>query len=164
MDWNTIKAEYIAGGTSYRKLAKKYNVSFSTLQKVALKENWIELRGQAEDKAATKIVETVSKDKSKTVSKIIGVADKLIAKMEASIDKMDVIDGHTIKSYTSALKDLKDITGLKSEIDLKEQEARIAKLQKDAELNNDNDGKEIGIVLIPSVLEPLKPPEEDADE
>lgn len=145
MDWNTIKAEYIAGGTSYRKLAKKYDVSFSTLQKVALKENWIELRGQAKDRTETKIVENVSKDKAKTVSKIIGVADKLIAKMEASIDKMDVIDGHTIKSYTSALKDLKDITGLKSDIDLKEQEARIAKLQKDAE--KEEKDTEITIVI-----------------
>ena len=164
MDWNVIKKEYIAGGTSYRKLAKKYNVSESTLTRTAIKEHWSKLKKQSDSKTEAKIIENVSKDKSKTVSKIISVADKLIAKMDASIDKIDVIDGHTIKSYTSALKDLKDITGLKSEIDLKEQEARIAKLQKDAELNNDNDGKEIGIVLIPSVLEPLKPPEEDADE
>ena len=145
MGWNEIKKEYIAGGTSYRALAKKHNVSLTTLNRIAGKEKWVELRQQAENKAEAKIVENVSKDKSKTVSKIIGVADKLIAKMEASIDKMDVIDGHTIKSYTSALKDLKDITGLKSDVDLREQEARIAKLQKDAE--KEEKDTEITIVI-----------------
>ena len=44
MDWQTIKAEYVAGGTSYRKLAAKYDVPFSTLKRVAAKEKWCELR------------------------------------------------------------------------------------------------------------------------
>ena len=86
-----------------------------------------------------KIVENVSSTKAKTNIKINEVADKLIAKMNDTIDKMDSIDGQTIKHFTSALKDLKDITGLKSDIDIKEQEARIAKLQKEAESEkNDN--------------------------
>ena len=45
----------------------------------------------------------------------------------------DVIDSQSLKHFTSALKDLKDIKGIKSDIDLREQEARIAKLQKDAQ-------------------------------
>ena len=43
MDWDKIKAEYIAGGTSYRKLAKKYEVSFDILKNVAVKEGWFKL-------------------------------------------------------------------------------------------------------------------------
>ena len=145
MDWNIIKAEYIAGGTSYRTLAKKYNVSLTTLQRVAKRENWIGLREQAERKTETKMVESVSKSKSKTNIKINEVADKLIEKMNATIDKLDVIDGQTIKHFTSALKDLKDITGLKSDIDLREQEARISKLQKEAE--SEEKDTEIKIVI-----------------
>lgn len=145
MDWNIIKAEYIAGGTSYRTLAKKYNVSLTTLQRVAKRENWIGLREQAERKTETKLVESVSKSKSKTNIKINEVADKLIEKMNATIDKLDVIDGQTIKHFTSALKDLKDITGLKSDIDLREQEARISKLQKEAE--SEEKDTEIKIVI-----------------
>ena len=145
MDWNIIKAEYIAGGTSYRTLAKKYNVSLTTLQRTAKRENWIGLRQQAEAKTETKMVESVSKTKSKTNLKINEVADKLINKMNATIDKLDVIDGQTLKHFTSALKDLKDITGLKSDIDLREQEARIAKLQKDAE--KEEKDNEIEVVI-----------------
>lgn len=146
MDWNVIKAEYIAGGTSYRTLAKKHNVSLTTLQRVAKRENWIGLRGQAERKTETKLVESVSKSKSKTNIKINEVADKLIRKMDATIDKMDVIDGQTLKHFTSALKDLKDITGHKSDLDKKEQEARIRKLEKDAE-GESPEGREITVIF-----------------
>ena len=145
MDWNVIKAEYIAGGTSYRTLAKKYNVSITTLTRLAIKEKWVDLRQQAETKAEAKMVEVVSKTKSKTNIKINEVADKLIEKMNATIDKLDVIDGQTLKHFTSALKDLKDITGHKSDLDVREQEARIAKLQKEAE--SEDEGGEIEVVI-----------------
>jgi Mor family transcriptional regulator len=145
VDWNVIKAEYIAGGTSYRKLAKKYDVSLTTLQRIASKENWIGLRQQAEIKTETKIVEKVSSAKSKTNIKINEVADKLINKMNATIDKLDVIDGQTLKHFTSALKDLKDITGLKSDADLREQEARIRKLEKEAEAEEKDNTIEVVI-------------------
>ena len=132
VDWNCIKAEYITGGTSYRKLAEKYDVSFTTLQRVAKKEKWTELRRQAADKAETKIVETVSKREAKTAVKIVSVADKLLSKLSETIDQMDVIDSKSFKNFASALKDIRDIKGEKSALDIKEQEARIAKLQKEA--------------------------------
>ena len=58
--WKKIKAEYIRGGTSYRKLAEKHGVSFSTLRKVASKEKWTDLRNKAETKRDTKIIETIA--------------------------------------------------------------------------------------------------------
>ena len=60
------------------------------------------------------------------------MADKLLDKISYTIDMLDVLDSQTIKHFTSALKDIKDIKGLKSDIDLREQEARIEKLRKDA--------------------------------
>ena len=132
MDWNKIKAEYISGGTSYRKLAKKYNVSFTTLQGVAKREQWVELRRQAQDKSDTKIVNSVASDIAKKSVKINDVADKLLDKISLLLDEFEGLDTQSIKHLTSSLKDIKDIKGLKSEIDLREQEARIDKLRKDA--------------------------------
>ena len=43
-----------------------------------------------------------------------------------------MLDSQSIKHFTSALKDIKDIKGIKSDLDLREQEARIEKLRKDA--------------------------------
>lgn len=144
-DWNEIKKEYITTKTSYRKLAKKYGVSFQSLQCIALREKWVDKKRQTQDKAETKLIDKVADEKSRVRLNISRVADKLIGKLEDSIDALKVIDGSTIKSYTSALKDLKDISELKSDIDIREQEARIAKLQKEAE--KEEKDSEITIII-----------------
>ena len=145
MDWKKIKAEYIAGGTSYRKLAEKYKVSFSTLRKVAAKEEWTELRNKARTKTDTEIIDSVSTKNAKKAVDIVDVADKLLGKISELVEDM-VVDTQSLKQLTSALKDLKEIKGYKSEADMREQEARIYKLRKDAEREDDTTN-EIEIVF-----------------
>ena len=132
MDWNQIKADYIAGGTSYRKLAEKYKVPFSTLKEHARREQWTELREKARHKADTEYAKKIGKKQANKSVKINDVADKLLDKISDLLDDFD-LDTQSIKHLTSSLKDIKDIKGLKSDIDLREQEARINKLRKDAE-------------------------------
>jgi Mor family transcriptional regulator len=133
IDWELLKKEYMQGGTSYRKLAKKYDVSFQILQNVAKQEKWTTLLRRAKDETNTKLVNSIAKDNAKRMVKIDNIADKLLDKIEATLDALDVIDSQSIKHFTSALKDIKDIKGIKSDIDLAEQEARIDKLRKDTE-------------------------------
>ena len=132
MDWNKLKAEYIAGGTSYRRLAEKYGVSFDTLKTIAIKGKWYQLRQQADNKATTKMVDAASKKAASHIQKINDVADKLLDKISVILDESEDISCYQIKHYTSALKDIKDIKGVKSDIDLEEQRARIDKLRKEA--------------------------------
>ena len=143
--WKKIKAEYIAGGTSYRKLAKKYEVKLSALRSVAEREKWVELKAQAQHKADTKIIDTISDKEADKATKIIDVADKLLGKISEVIDKVQ--NTKDIKNISSALKDIKDIKGFKSDADMREQEARIAKLQKEAEKVDDSDVTEIEVVF-----------------
>ena len=142
VNYKKIKAEYIAGGTSYRELAKKHGVSFSTLRKVAAKEQWTELRNKTGAKRDTKIVESISDQEAKRATDIIDVADKLLGKISEMLD-MDVNAYNTqnIKNLTSALKDIKEIKGFKTEADKIEQMARIAKLQKEAMSEADKDNE-----------------------
>ena len=152
MDWKRIKAEYIAGGTSYRKLAEKYGVSFNTLKTRAKEEQWYELRQQKDHKTTTKIVESLSdKDAEKAVD-IIDVADKLLEKIEEVAGMIS--DPDSIKKLTSAIKDIKDIKGLKSEDDIAEQRARIEKLRKEAE--RDEGKKEMPDFAITGLPEEFK--------
>lgn len=144
-DYKKIKAEYIAGGTSYRKLAERHKVSFSTLRKVAAKEQWTDLRNKAGAKADTKLVDVVSDKEASKANKIIDVADKLLDKIYEMLDA-DVYNTQSIKNLTSALKDLKEIKGFKSAADMREQEARIAKLQREAE-KEDNTETEIKVTF-----------------
>lgn len=147
MDWKQIKSEYIAGGTSYRKLAEKYGVSFSTLKEIARREKWTDLKEKAQHKADTKFADMVGEKQAVRSAKIIDVADKLLDKISEAIDNMDVLGTQSLKNLTSALKDLKDIKGIKTDIDLREQEARIAKLQKEA-LKDDNKDTAITVTLV----------------
>ena len=144
MDWKKLKAEYVAGGTSYRKLADKYGVPFGTLRKVAAKEKWTDLRSKAVAKADTKIIESVSTKEADKANKILDVADKLIDRIAELIDHVDNPTG--IRDITTALKNIKDIKGIKSDADLREQEARIAKLQKEAEAE-EKENNEIKVVI-----------------
>ena len=138
MDWNKIKAEYIAGGTSYRKLAEKYSVSFSTLRNIAIREKWADLREQAKNKSVTKLVESIGNKNGTHSVKINDVADKLLDKIIDMLD-MEGLGSQGIRHLTSSLKDIKEIKGIKSEIDLKEQEARIDKLRKEIEDEGNKD-------------------------
>ena len=160
MDWNKLKAEYIAGGISYRKLAEKYGVSFSTLRNIAIREKWTDLREQASNKAVTKLVESIADDNAKHTADIYDVADKLLAKIMDML-MQEGINTQSVKHLTSALKDIKEIKGIKSDIDLKEQNARIDKLRKEIESDKVDESKPCGVVMMPPIMDALTPPKED---
>ena len=102
---------------------------------MAKRENWCDLKKQAQDKSNTKIVNSVANDIANKSVKINDVADKLLDKITNMIEEHEeiLLNSQSLKHITSALKDIKDIKGLKSDIDLREQEARINKLRKEAE-------------------------------
>ena len=160
MDWNEIKAEYIAGGTSYRKLAQKHGVSFSTLKDIAIREKWTELKEQAQNKANTNLVNTIGEQNGAYNVSIYDVADKLLEKIMDMLGQDGLTTQH-LKHLTSAIKDIKEVKGIKSDIDLKEQTARIEKLRKEIEVDKVDDSKPCGVVLMPPIMDDLTPPKEE---
>jgi uncharacterized protein YjcR len=141
---------------SYRKLADKYGVSFSTIQKVGAKEKWTDLRKKSSRKADEKIVESVASREAKRVDGIQTVADMLLEKIkEGVMNGTLIVDTQSIRHITSSLKDLRDIKGYKSELDMQEQLARIEKLRKDA-TKDDTSAEEqgqYGVFILPPILE-----------
>lgn len=133
MDWSKIKAEYISGGTSYRKLAQKYGVSFNTLKDIAVREEWCKLRTQAHNDATTKMVNDVATENAKIDDRYFRIVDKLMDKAEELVDKTTIWQVSNLKEMATALKYLKECKGVKSDADIREQEARIKKLQKEVE-------------------------------
>lgn len=136
MDWKKIKAEYIAGGTSYRKLAEKYGESLSNIKRVAKNERWVELKNQCQTKAATKIVEIESDKQAERMKKLLTVSDKLLEAVEDAVNQFQagelMLDKGALKSLSSTIKDIKDIQSIKSSLDIEEQKARIAVLKRQA--------------------------------
>jgi cytidylate kinase len=140
VDWKVIKAEYIAGGIGYRRLAEKYGVSFGTLSKIAMRENWTDLRKKACEKTGTVLAETIGKRNAKKSAKVDTLVDMLLDRL---IERMDdlLVEGKDAKSIASALKDLRDLKGIKDKLDVKEQKARIAKLEREAQAEEKEDNR-----------------------
>lgn len=137
MDWSKIKKEYLKGKISYRELAEKYNVPFGTLRKVAAKEKWKDLRDKTRAKTDMKTIEIISDGEADRAKRLMSVTDKLLDRIEGLVEEFTagevLLDKTTLKQLTGALKDIKDIQGIKSPADAEEQKARIAKLRKEAE-------------------------------
>jgi len=145
-DWKKIKAEYVSTDVSYRKLAEKYSVSPSTLYHRFKREKWADLRKQKNSNFDAKIVESVASQDAKRVVNIQTVADVLLQKIEDGVlDGSLIIDSQSIRQITASLKDLRDIKGCKSELDMQEQIARIDKLRKEAQIEQAN--KDIRVVI-----------------
>ena len=150
MDWKKLKAEYIAGGTSYRKLAAKYNANLSVLKRVARDEDWVGLREQCKAKAATKIVEIESDKQAERLRRLLTVSDKLLMAVEDAVEQFQagelLLDKGALKALSGTIKDIKDIQSIKTELDIEEQKARIAILKKQAEAET-NGSTEVSITF-----------------
>lgn len=137
MDWNEIRAEYIAGSCTYRELAEKYGVSFRTLGARAKREGWADLRRQACDKHVTATIDTVSEASQAVGTQMQQAAAALIGKTMEGIAAIDPENARALKAYSGVLRDLKDVLDVRSKLDLEEQEARIEKLRREAQREQD---------------------------
>lgn len=145
MDWKKLKAEYIAGGISYRKLAEKYDVPRSNIERRAKAEKWSELRRQTEGKATAKMVDAISDKCAQKADEIVDAADALLKKIAELAEIVE--EPQSIKQLSSALKDIKDVKGYKSDADMREQEARINKLHREAEKDDDSKDTSVKITI-----------------
>lgn len=157
-DWNAIKTEYITDEhSSYRKLAEKYDVPLTTLAAKAKKEKWSDRKKQHNDKIVTKTVEKDEKNKVDRMARLMTVTDKLLNKIEQTVDHLTeadiIIEKSTLKQISGALKDIKEIQGAKTERDIREQEARIRNLEKQAQ---EEDKKDNITVIFASDMDEFK--------
>ena len=87
MNWRKIKAEYIAGGISQRKLAEKYGVPFGTLQKRARVEKWNSKRKKAEEKAVEKVAQKTAEIVADNATLCEQIKTKLLLKLSVLVDQ-----------------------------------------------------------------------------
>ena len=140
MDWNAIKTEYITDeSSSYRKLAEKYDISLGTLYKRAKKENWVELKKQSIDKMVAKTVAKIESEQVNRLTRIHSITDKALIKLEYALENLDPLDTQGFRQIIASIKDIKEIQMLKSASDIREQEARIRNLEKQAESDSSTD-------------------------
>lgn len=147
VDWNAIKTEYITTNTSYRKLSDKYNIPFNTLQCRGKREDWVNLRNRYQDEIEEKAIEKASNEVSEYKSTLYNLAYNIAIQLKNMTQDRTIEDlaraGLKPRDITGAIKDIEDILHIKSEADMREQEARIKNLQK--QIDDDTGSKEITV-------------------
>ena len=146
-DWQAIKTEYITTQTSYRKLAQKYGIHYKVISDRGKNEKWVELRSQHRDKTLTKTLDKISQQEANRAARIYSVADKLLNKIEAMADRPEPLTEKGLRALTASVKDLRDVLGVKSDLDKQEQRARIANLEKQSQKNGDSSAGAIEVVF-----------------
>ena len=112
MSWRKIKAEYIAGGISQRKLAEKYGVSRNLLMRIASKEKWTEKRAKAESKALERVEQKTAEEVADNAVTLQRIKAKLLSKVETMIDNFPNTNAGEMRErigstdYIYRLKDL----------------------------------------------------------
>lgn len=117
-DWNAIRAEYIGGATSYRKLAEKHQVSFTVLKTRAKKEDWPGLRTQAEHKSATEATQKVAEASATNATLAEDIKHKLLLRLKRIEEKypLDATEVRTRVGNSTAIYRIRDLTAAYKEL------------------------------------------------
>lgn len=148
-NWDAIRNEYLTSNISYRKLADKHKVPYKTLRDRGKREGWVAKRAETRDRIVAKSLENAEKAASDYKSELYELAFKVALDLRAMTESHSLEDlvalGLKPRDITGALKDLGDVLHVKSDADLREQEARIANLKKQAD--GDAEGREIRVTI-----------------
>lgn len=145
INWDEIRQEYIKTNISYRELANKYGVHYTSVGRKGKEEDWPKQRQQHSDKTVTKILDADIRRKVARAERLQTVADKLLCKVEEMLEYD--IGPKEMKNLSSALKDIKDLHMIRSDLDDEEQKARIAKLRREAEADEADKNRKITIEI-----------------
>ena len=151
VDWVVVKTEYITTATSYRKLADKYGINPKDIYLRGKKEGWVDARKEYMSKVTSKAIQKAANMQADKMARFTTVSDKLLNRIERIIEESETgdITAKDIRSLTAAVKDLKEIQGVRSELDRQEQEARIANLRRQAESDEKIDNTTIQVIGLP---------------
>ena len=139
IDWHAIQVDYVTNPqTSYRKLAEKYGVHYKQIADKGKAEGWSQMRSQHAHDVLTKSLKCDISQRAKTASELNEAAVKLLRLAVGKMESVDpeCADTQEMKHISGVLKDIKDILMIKSEADMREQEARIANLRKQANMDD----------------------------
>lgn len=109
VDWVQIRAEYVTTKTSLRKLAEKYGVAKSAVDKRSRKEGWVEAREAYNKALCEKVIEKTAEEQSDKLSALMIAADEMTAVIQAALSDKDqfyryIIDGVSVNDDEAVVK------------------------------------------------------------
>lgn len=90
-DWDSIKAEYIAGITPVREIAQKHGVSEGRIYRKASSEGWKKLREKIQKKTEEKYVARCARTRARELAVISSAAEKMAALLDRTVDELSAM-------------------------------------------------------------------------
>ena len=96
-NWEIIKTEYITTDISHRKLASKYSVPLSNIQRRSKAENWVDCRSQYKAKVTSKTLEKSANRESNRLAKLMDVTSKAIDVVVNAFDDKEQFNRYIVE-------------------------------------------------------------------
>lgn len=110
VDWAKIKAEYLRGGISYRKLAQKHGINASTLMGKAATEGWKKSEQRVASKAQAKAERKIVSQRAKDIAALDNTRSLLIEKLKKSVERFPDIPGNRMEQTSTEAVGVSEIT------------------------------------------------------
>lgn len=112
IDWNAIRAEYIAGGISQRKLAKKYGIAVDTLLRRANREGWATHREEVYNETATVVQQRTAEAAANNATLAQDFRKRLLLRLMRIEEKypFDATEVRTHEGKSTVVFRIKDLT------------------------------------------------------
>lgn len=168
IDWDKIRKEYIASDITVPALAKKHDVSYSTVAHHATREKWCDQRTELRQKLARKTIEKatnqLAEDNSKQLVSIQKTATALAGNLERALTKEYVqnfykedsnghkhLDVGAVRQVTASIKDLaavlRDVYEILKPTERSAMEIAAERLTLDKQRLDSEDVKEINVTF-----------------
>ena len=118
VNWNAIRAEYIGGGISQRKLAEKHGVSADVLMQKANREGWKKDRDKAISKGIAKIQQKSADKIADNATIAADIRKSLLLRLQRIEQKypMDATEVRTRKGDNTEIFRIRDLTAAYKDI------------------------------------------------
>ncbi len=109
-EYDDLKTEYATTDISYRKIAAKYGISYSTLSQMAAKENWTEARREYRNKVVSKTIAKAANMQASKLFSLMKSADKMSKVIEEVVKDSKQFNRHLVQTRTKG-KEINTTTG-----------------------------------------------------
>lgn len=112
IDWNAIRAEYIGGGISQRKLAAKHGIKYQLLRDRSIAEGWVDMREAAQSKSIAKAEQKTAEAAADNATIAQDIKKKLLLRLQRIEEKypLDATEVRTRQGNSTAIFRIRDLT------------------------------------------------------
>ena len=118
IDWNAIRAEYIGGGISQRKLAKKYGLTYAALRNKAEIEGWVSLRDDVQRKSNAEATQKTAEAAADNATIAADIKKRLLLRLQRIEAKypFDATEIRTHEGKSTVTFRIRDLTAAYKDI------------------------------------------------